>query len=209
MQRHDADFEQKGFLKKRRFKISAKGVECYDKNGLEEWTYTVPFEEIIETPVERFVYSKLWLVLMIGSILFVVMDFIEYYLIEGVFHSSFLFWVGLGVIFSSVNFCGSFEKLVIYSLGRFQFALLKGKPTEESLQEFMNKVFEAQDQYFEEKYEANSFKNLSASTNLSIAEEIYKLSRLFQEGLIDEDEYNDGKRQILGRQKQPDRKIGF
>ena len=209
MNKEDADFIQKGFLKKRRFKISDQGVECYEKTGLEEWTYTIPFEEIIQNPVERLTYSKLWLVLMVGSIIFAVMDFVEYYLMQGVLHSTFLTWIGVAAVISSINFFASLESLVFYSLGRFHLGFLKGKPSEEEVNDFVEKIQDAQTEYFEYKHSENNIQYTPSGHEQSIADEIYKLSMLLEQGLIDEAEFEKGKKQILRKEKEAERRIGF
>ena len=209
MNKKDADFIQKGFLKKRRFKITDQGVECYEKTGLEEWTYTIPFEEIIQNPLERLTYSKLWLVLMLGSIIFAAMDFVEYYLMQGVLHSTFLTWISVAVVISTINFFASLESLVFYSLGRFHLGFLKGKPSEEKISDFVEKIQDAQIEYFEYKHSVNNIQYAPSVHEQSIADEIYKLNMLLEQGLIDEEEFEKGKGQILRKEKEAERRIGF
>ena len=184
-------------------------MECYEKTGLEEWSFTIPFEEIIETPVERLTYSKLWLVLMLGTIIFAFMDFIEYYLMQGVLHSTFLTWVGVAAVISTINFLSSWENLVFYSLGRFHLGFMKGKPSDQAVSEFADQILSAQQTYFENKHSQHYTGNIAAGTEQSIADEIYKLNMLLEQGLIDEDEFEKGKAQILKKEKEAERRIGF
>ena len=189
-------FQQEVFLKKRKFSITKKGVECYEKEGLEETAYTVPFPEIIETPIERSKYSKLWLTVFLFSSIFFFMDFIENYLGKGEFNKDFLFWFGVVMIYSGFQFFITKKDLVFYSMNNLPLCFLKDVPNADAIDEFMGNVFQAREEYFDEKY-AYSNSN-PASSYFSYADELYKLNRLREDGLIDDVEYETAKQKLLG-----------
>jgi hypothetical protein len=189
-------FHQEAFLKKRKFSITEKGVECYEKEGLEETAYTVPFPEIIEAPVERSKYSKLWLTVWLFSSIFFFMDFIENYLGKGEFNKDFLFWFGVVMVYSGFQFFVTKKNLVFYSMNNLPLCFLKGVPNADAIDDFMGNVFRAQEEYFEEKYA--DINSNPACSYFSYADELFKLNRLREEGAIDDGEYKIAKQKLLG-----------
>lgn len=189
-------FHQEAFLKKRKFSITEKGVECYEKEGLEETAYTVPFSAIIETPIERSKYSKLWLTVWLFSSIFFFMDFVENYLGKGEFNKDFLFWLGVVMVYSGFQFFITKKNLVFYSLNNLPLCFLKNVPSGEAIDHFMESVFQAQEEYFHEKYAG--FDSNPAGSHFSYADELYKLNRLREDGLIDDGEYEIAKQKLLG-----------
>lgn len=201
-----ASFNQKKILKQKKFTITERGVECYEKEGLEEITYTVPFPEIIESPVKKTKYSKLWLIIWILCSVLFFMDFIENYLMEGEFNKSFLFWTGIVMVFSCFQFFATYKNLVFYSLNNLPLCFLKDVPNANAITEFMDKVFEAQERYFEEKYDKQISAYGSADSNISYADELYKLNKLRENGIIDDIEYETVKQKLLGSIEKEKRK---
>jgi len=189
---------QKKFLKERRFRTSRIGVEVYTRNGLSETTYTVPYSEIMENPIEEVDYSKFWAYLWGISVFVLVIDFVNGYLIDGEFHRNLLFITGLVSVISSMYFYMSYDKNVFYAAGRFPLCFLKDNPRYDSVEYFMTCVFREQDSYMEQKYRDLYFSYGSHLTGISIPDELYKLRRLHEAEVISEAEHEVSKRKLLG-----------
>ena len=70
----------------------------------------------------------------------------------------------------------------------------------------MNKVFEAQKCYFEEKYDNQISAYGSVAATISYADELYKLHKLKENGIINDNEYETAKEKLLGTIEKQKRK---
>lgn len=210
MNKTEIDFEQKRFLKRKRFKIKDNGVECNDILIIEESSYLIPFEEIMDNPVKWTVFSKMWLFLMTGSVILESYIFFDYLFLQKDFHASLSKWTGVFSIICIVNFFATYNKLVYYSLGkRFQIAFFSSRQENERINNFMQLVFKARNTFLEQKNNLEIPQDLHRGETFSISEEIYRLNKLLEQGIISDSEFADAKKIIIRNDKSSERKIGF
>lgn len=178
--------------------VTETGVSFRESFLTARTSYTVPFENMVATPI-RTVESRTWL--LVTTVVLVGLTIITfiYSIIDGDVEGP-VFW-GFFTLLCFGSYLTTRRSIIVYPGAPPQLRLMQGSPSVEQVEEFVSKMKECRRLYLRESY-------LAPSDAESVADEIDKLDMLRERGVISDSDFQTLKRNLVspGSSRPP---IGF